>query len=65
MMAIKGVVEMSARTPRVESALVRNESPRAPPFLAPDQWPSLVVSSFLLPLLAYVGCLGGSPMDRR
>ena len=52
MTAINGVVRMMASTNSVEPAFARNESPRAPPFFAPDQCPSFVVSSFLPPVLA-------------
>jgi len=70
MTAMKGVVAMSARTPRVDPAFARNESPRAPPSFAPDQCPSFVVMRALddAPLVptgarfAYAGAFAGRPM---
>ena len=64
MTAMNGVVRMMS-TNRVEPAFARNESPRAPPFFAPDQCPSFVVSSFLPPVLAYEGAFRGLPSFLR
>ena len=61
MTAMNGVVRMMASTNSVEPAFARKESPRAPPFFAPDQCPSFVVSSFLPPVLAYAGAFRGRP----
>ena len=65
MTAMNGVVRMMASTNSVEPAFARNESPRAPPFFAPDQCPSFVVSSFLPPVLAYEGTFMGLPSFSR